>query len=131
MTWREVLLKYWAQCSQAVQEIVREYDRRRVGARQQGGPLLSEQMPPLVRTLQTEAHMPRVGHRKGVPRSWFEFLIGRWEMLPEDLRQQLQAYDQLDRTVEVQAYRSLIIKVKSLEAALKTSARQYGWDGEG
>ncbi|MEW6298783.1 MAG: hypothetical protein AB1671_13710 [Thermodesulfobacteriota bacterium] len=66
-----------------------------------------------------------------MPKSWFEFLIARWELLPDDLRQQMQAYNQLERTAEVQAHRSLIIKIKSLETALKTSARRYGWKGEG
>jgi hypothetical protein len=108
-----------------------EYDRRRATARQHGGPLLSEQVPTLVRALQTEARTPRAGQGKGVPKSWFEFLIARWELLPDDLRQQMQAYNQLERTAEVQAHRSLIIKIKSLETALKTSARRYGWKGEG
>ena len=62
--------------------------------------------------------------------SWFEFLITRWEMLPEDIHQQLKAYDQMERAAGLQAHRSLIIEIQPLEAALKKSARQYGWKGE-
>jgi hypothetical protein len=130
MTWRDVLLKYWAHLSEDVQEKVREYYRRRGAARQHGGPLLSEQVQTLVQELQTEARTLGAGHGKGVHMSWFEFLIARWEMLPEDIHQQLKAYDQLERAARLQAHRSLIIKIQPLETALKKSARQYGWKEE-
>jgi hypothetical protein len=126
----DVLLKYWAYLSEEVQEKVREYYRRRAAARQHEGPLLSEQVQTLMQELQSEARTLGARHGKGVRLSWFEFLIARWDMLPEDLHQQLKAYDQLERATKLQAHRSLLIKIQPLETALKKSARQYGWKGE-
>ena len=62
--------------------------------------------------------------------SWFEFLIARWDVLPEDIHQQLKAYDQLERAAKLQTHRSLVMEVQPLEAALKKSARRYGWKGD-
>jgi hypothetical protein len=126
----DVLLKYWAHLSEEVQEKVREYYRRRAAARQHGGPLLSEQVQTLVQQLQTEARKLGSGHGKGVHMSWFDFLIARWEVLPEDIHQQLKAYDHLERDAKLQTHRSLVMDVQSLETALKKSARQYGWKGD-
>jgi hypothetical protein len=130
MTWLDVLLKYWAHLSEEVQEKVHEYYRRRSAARRHDGPLLPEQVQTLVQELRTEARKLGVGDGKGVQMSWFDFLIARWEMLPEDLHQQLKAYDQLERAARVQVHRSLIIKIQPLETALKKVARLYGWKGE-
>jgi len=130
MTWLDVLLKYWAHLSAEVQEKVREYYRRRAAARQHGGPLLSEIVQTLEQELQTEARKLGSGHGKGVRMSWFDFLIARWEVLPEDVHQQLKAYDHLERATKLQTHRSLVIEVQSLETALKKSACQYGWKGE-
>jgi hypothetical protein len=126
----DVLLKYWAHLSEEVQEKVREYYCRRAAARQHGGPLLSEQVQMLVQELQAEARKLGAGHGTGVRMSWFEFLSARWEVLPEDLHQQLKVYDQLEKAAKLQAHRSLLIKIQALETALKKSARQYGWKGE-
>jgi hypothetical protein len=122
MTWRDVLLKYWAHLSAEVQEKVREYYRRRAAARQHGGPLL-QQVQTLAQASQNETRTLGAGHGKGVRMSWFDFLIARWEMLPEDIHQQLKAYDQLEGAARLQAHRSLIIKIEPLETALKKSAR--------
>ena len=46
--------------------------------------------------------------------SWFEFLIARWEVLPEDIHQQLKVYDQLEKAAKLQAHRSLLYKDPSL-----------------
>jgi len=125
MTWLDVLLKYWAHLSAELQEKVRGYYRRRAVARQHGGPLLSQMVQTRAQELQTEARKLGAAHRKGVRMSWFEFLIAHWGVLPEDLHQQLKAYDQLERAAKLQTHRSLIIQIQPLEAALKKSARQY------
>ena len=130
MTWRDVLLKYWIHLSEEVQEKVREYYLRRAAARQHGGPLLSEQEQTRAHELQTEARKLGAEHGKGARMSWFEFLIACWEILPEDVRQQLKAYDQLEKAAQLQAHRSLIIKIQPLKTTLKRMARQYGWKGE-
>jgi len=130
MTWLDVLLKYWAHLSEEVQEKVRQYYRRRAAARQHEGPLLSEQVQTLKQELQDEAHKLGAGHGKGVQMSWFEFLIARWEVLPEDIHQQLKVYDQLEKAAKLQAHRSLLLRIQALETALKESARQYGWKEE-
>jgi hypothetical protein len=130
MTWLDVLLKYWAHLSEEVQEKVREYYRRRAAARRHEGPLLPEQVQTLKQELQTEARKLGAGHGTGVRMSWFEFLIARWEVLPEDIHQQLKVYDQLEKAAKLQAHRSLLIRIQALETVLKKSARQYGWKGE-
>jgi len=93
-------------------------------------PLLSEIVQTLEQELQTEARKLGSGHGKGVRMSWFDFLIARWEVLPEDIHQQLKAYDHLERAAKLQTHRSLVMKLQPLETALKKSARQYGWKGE-
>lgn len=130
MTWFDVLLKYWAHLSAEVQEKIRGYYHRRAAARRHGGPLLSEQVQTLEQELQTEARKLGAGQGKGVRMSWFEFLIARWDVLPEDIHQQLKAYDQLERAAKLQTHRSLVMEVQPLETALKKSARRYGWKGD-
>lgn len=130
MTWFDVLLKYWAHLSAEVQEKIRGYYPRRAAARRHGGPLLSEQVQTREQELQTEVRKLGAGQGKGIRMSWFDFLIAHWDVLPEDIHQQLKAYDQLERAAKLQTHRSLVMEVQPLEAALKKSARRYGWKGD-
>jgi len=130
MTWLDVLLKHWSHLSAEVQEKVRGYYHRRTTARRHGGPLLPQMVQTLEQELQTEARKLGAGQGKGVRMSWFEFLIARWDVLPEDIHQQLKAYDQLERAAKLQTHRSLVMEGQSLETALKKSARQYEWKGD-
>lgn len=55
MTWLDVLLKYWAHLSAAVQEKALQYYHLRTMAEQLGGQFLPEQVQQLEQELQAEA----------------------------------------------------------------------------
>lgn len=129
MTWLDVLLKHWSHLSAEVQEKVLGYYHRRAAARRHGGPLLSQMVQTLESELQTEARKLGTGPGKGVRMPWFDFLIAHWSVLPEDIHQQLKAYDQLERAAKLQTHRSLVIEIQPLETALKKVAHKYGWKG--
>ncbi len=60
---------------------------------------------------------------------WFHFLIAHWQVLPEDIRQQVKAYDVLQRAAQIQTSPSTLTEIQSLERELKQTARHYGWGG--
>lgn len=60
---------------------------------------------------------------------WFDFLIAHWSVLPEEVRQQVKAYDVLRQAAQFRSPRAVLTEVQSLEVALKKVAHRYGWEG--
>lgn len=61
---------------------------------------------------------------------WFDFLIAHWDVLPEDVRLQVKAYEVLRQAAQFHSPRSVLAEVWPLEAALRETARRYGGEGD-
>lgn len=59
---------------------------------------------------------------------WFHFLLGRWQVLPEDVQQQVMAYD-IWRTASrlPTCCPAFLDEVHALERTLTQVAQRYGW----
>ncbi|MEW6299349.1 MAG: hypothetical protein AB1671_16685 [Thermodesulfobacteriota bacterium] len=61
---------------------------------------------------------------------WFHFLIAHWQVLPEEIRQKVKAYDLLRKASQLRAHSPAALnEAKAIEQELKRIARHYGWGG--